>query len=99
MLTAAKSLLQEGLTYEEADERLAVVEVQELEPPADPSSTALVPADSVRMIIQPYIDERDRVLAERDEALARIAELERENGMLQGRLEAGARPWWRRILG
>jgi len=94
LLSQAKTLLRNGLTYAQANERLAVLDVASMPPPPEAPGTALVPAESIRLIVQPYVEERDRVLAERDQALARIAELEREAGELRGRLEARRRPPW-----
>jgi len=99
LLSQAKTLLRNGLTYAQADERLAVIDVASMPPPPQAPGTAMVPADSVRLIVQPYIQERDRVLAERDTALARVAELERQVGELAGRLAEQRRTWWQRLLG
>jgi len=99
LLSQAKTLLRNGLTYAQADERLAVMDPASMPPPPEGPGAALVPADAVRMIVAPYVAERDRVLAERDALLDEVRELRERVGELAGRLAEQRRPWWRRVLG
>jgi len=107
VMATAKALLAEGLTYEGVRERLAagvhLVEEAELPPPPEPepepAETALVPMASVRLIIEPYIQEQDRVLSERDELLSEVRELREGIGHLRGRLEERSKSWLQRLLG
>lgn len=111
VMATAKSLLAEGLTYDQVRERLAegvhLVEEVEVPPTPEPeperTETALVPVATLQLYVQPYVRERDRVIMERDEALARVAELEREVGRLEGQLQVqqppGGKSWIQRLLG
>ena len=108
ILNTARSLLAEGLRYEETNERLAVVDLEELEPLPEPEpETALVPVTSFRALmetyVQPYVQERDRVLAERNELLQEVREQREEIGHLRGQLEILQRQerksWLQRLLG
>lgn len=92
-LTCARQLLSEGATYAAVKAQLRIgipstvsIEVPPLPEPEEPKPK-LVPLDGIELIIQPYIGEANRLRRERDEALARIAELERELGRLEARLE------------
>jgi len=89
----AQRLLAKGATYDGVRIQLKLgiylkepMEVPPLPEPG-PKKMESVPADSIQLIIQPYIEEANRLRRERDEALARIAELERELGRLEGQLE------------
>lgn len=103
IVNGAKSLLDEGLTYRQANERLSAIDLEDLEPPPKPEETALVPVSSLRLIVEPYVQERDRVIGERDELLQEIRELREQIGHLKGRLETlqgkERRPWLHRLLG
>jgi DNA-binding transcriptional MerR regulator len=100
VLSAARSLLQEGLTYAEATDRLSAVDLSEFAPPEQQQAeVALVPANAVQMIVQPYIEERDRILAERDLLQQEVRELSTELGELRGRLQEVSKPWWQKLLG
>ena len=103
VLRAAKSLLAEGLTYSQADERLGAVDLEEFRPVPTvdgTEATAMVPASSVMLIVQPYVDQADQLRTERDQALAKVEELQRQVGELSGRLQARRPPrWWAWLFG
>lgn len=65
----------------------------------EPEPAPLVPANTIRLVVEPYIQERDRVITERDEARAKVEDLQRQVGRLEGKLEASQRPWWKRLFG
>jgi len=106
VMATVKSLLTEGVTYEQARRRLAdglhLVEDLDLPLPPrgrEPTETALVPMASVHLIVQPYIDQTEQLRKERDQALSRVVELERHLGRLEGLLESQRRSWLQRLLG
>jgi len=87
VLYAAKGFLDQGASYAEAVASLMVVpDFQELEaPPEAPKpveETALVPITTYQAVEQ----ERDRLIADYKEAQARVAELERRLGLLEGHI-------------
>lgn len=105
VLATARAMLAEGLSYEEVRERLAQgVHLVEVEPPPEApqqtQETALVPVAALQLYVQPYVAERDRVLAERDALLQENKDLRDELGRVRGILEAQERgSWWRRLFG
>lgn len=106
VMATAKSLLGEGLTYEQVRGQLAqgVHLVEDLDlrlppPEPEPTETALVPMASVRLIVQPYMQQAEQLRKERDQALGRVVELERHLGRLEGLLEGQRRSWLQRLLG
>ena len=105
VLAAAKSFLDLGQTYAQAADNMALIDLDTLEepgPPVEAQSTALVPRMLLVEVDRRHSQELGRAIAERDQALDRVAALEREVGRLEGQLHrpqplgirARLRRWW-----
>jgi DNA-binding transcriptional MerR regulator len=91
VLSAAKSLLAEGLTYAEADERLSAVGLEEFGPKGGRAGKR----GNGPGVGNPAVHGRPRPATGRlDRAHERFVELEPGNRTLQGRLETVTRSWW-----
>jgi len=91
VLATAKGFLDQGMKYSQAADNLALIDLdtlEELPPPVEEPSTALVPRALLVEVDRRHSQELARVTAERDKALEDLRTLERQVGELTGQVHA-----------